>query len=139
MAVGKETGKGAGDEGRRSALALYEGIEAEHMAALEATGIVFAPYDSERLEREGLLRQLRERGARIRNGGASVAIGPMSVACEACTGSCVSRSFALTNNCHRDCFFCFNPNQEDFAYWCEHPVVSWTTWLQSRALQPVSR
>lgn len=31
MAVGKETGKGAGDEGRRSALALYEGIEAEHM------------------------------------------------------------------------------------------------------------
>ena len=83
MAVGKETEKGAGDEGRRSALALYEDIEAEHMAALEATGIAFAPYDSERLEREGLLRQLRERGARIRNGGASVAIGPMSVACEA--------------------------------------------------------
>ena len=77
MAVGKETEKGAGDEGRRSALALYEDIEAEHMAALEATGIAFAPYDSERLEREGLLRQLRERGARIRNGGASVAIGPM--------------------------------------------------------------
>ena len=60
MAVGKETEKGAGDEGRRSALALYEDIEAEHMAALEATGIAFAPYDSERLEREGLLRQLRE-------------------------------------------------------------------------------
>ena len=96
-------------------------IEAEHMAALEATGIVFAPYDAKRTEREGLLRQLSERGARIRNGGASVALGPMSVACEACTGSCVSRSFALTNNCHRDCFFCFNPNQEDFAYWCERP------------------
>ena len=42
MAVGKETEKGAGDEGRRSALALYEDIEAEHMAALEATGIAFA-------------------------------------------------------------------------------------------------
>ena len=39
MAVGKETEKGAGDEGRRSALALYEDIEAEHMAALEATGV----------------------------------------------------------------------------------------------------
>ena len=39
MAVGKETEKGAGDEGRRSALALYEDIEAEHMAALEATAI----------------------------------------------------------------------------------------------------
>ena len=63
MAVRKETGKGRGRRGAAvSALALYEGIEAEHMAALEATGIVFAPYDSERLEREGLLRQLRERG-----------------------------------------------------------------------------
>ena len=37
MAVGKETEKGAGDEGRRSALALYEDIEAEHMAALFAS------------------------------------------------------------------------------------------------------
>ena len=137
MAVGKETEKGAGDEGRRSALALYEDIEAEHMAALEATGIAFAPYDSERLEREGLLRQLRERGARIRNGGASVAIGPMSVACEACTGSCVSRSFALTNNCHRDCFFCFNPNQEDFAYWCERPFP-WRRQLDDLAAEPGS-
>lgn len=61
MAVGKETEKGAGDS-LRSAVALYESIEAEHMAALEATGIVFAPYDAKRTEREGLLRQLSERG-----------------------------------------------------------------------------
>ena len=47
MAVGKETEKGAGDS-LRSAVALYESIEAEHMAALEATGIVFAPYDANR-------------------------------------------------------------------------------------------
>lgn len=134
MAVGKETEKGAGDS-LRSAVALYESIEAEHMAALEATGIVFAPYDAKRTEREGLLRQLSERGARIRNGGASVALGPMSVACEACTGSCVSRSFALTNNCHRDCFFCFNPNQEDFAYWCERPFP-WRRQLDDLAAEP---
>ena len=61
MAVGKETEKGAGDS-LRSAVALYESIEAEHMAALEATGIVFAPYDAKRTEREGLLRRLSERG-----------------------------------------------------------------------------
>ena len=52
MVVGKETEKGAGDS-LRSAVALYESIEAEHMAALEATGIVFAPYDAKRTEREG--------------------------------------------------------------------------------------
>ena len=135
MAVERETkGIDAGD-GFRSALALYEGIEAEHMAALKATGVAFAPYDGERHERESLLCRLRERGARIRNGGASVALGPMSVACEACTGSCVSRSFALTNNCHRDCFFCFNPNQEDFAYWCEHPFP-WRRQLDDLAAEP---
>ena len=109
MAVGKETEKGAGDEGRRSALALYEDIEAEHMAALEATGIAFAPYDSERLEREGLLRQLRERGARIRNGGASVAIGPI-------------RRILPTGA--SDLF---------------HGVASWTIWLQSPAPRPALR
>ena len=48
MAVERETkGIDAGD-GFRSALALYEGIEAEHMAALKATGVAFAPYDGER-------------------------------------------------------------------------------------------
>ncbi|MFR0869201.1 MAG: radical SAM protein, partial [Adlercreutzia sp.] len=66
-----------------------------------------------------------------------MAIGPMSVACEACTGSCVSRSFALTNNCHRDCFFCFNPNQEDFAYWCERPFP-WRRQLDDLAAEPGS-
>ena len=69
MAVERETKGIDAGEGLRSALALYEGIEAEHMAALEATGVAFAPSDTERRERENLLRQLRERGARIRNGG----------------------------------------------------------------------
>ena len=111
MAVGKETEKGAGDEGRRSALALYEDIEAEHMAALEATGIAFAPYDSERLEREGLLRQLRERGARIRNGGASVSSASIPIRRILPTGA-------------SDLF---------------HGVASWTIWLQSPAPRPALR
>ena len=122
---------------RQRALDLYGAIEEEHMAALRETGIAFAPRDEDRREREELLAELRGLGARVRNGGASVVLGPMSVACVACTGPCVSRSFALTNNCHRDCFFCFNPNQEDFAYWCEHPFP-WRRQLDDLAAEPVA-
>ncbi len=105
----------------RAALELYEGIEAEHLRALEQTGVTFAPRDDVREEAHALMERLRAVGARVRNGGASVALGRLSPGCVACTGSCASRTLALSNNCHRDCFFCFNPNQEGFAYYCEHP------------------
>ncbi|OUO91721.1 hypothetical protein B5F40_02465 [Gordonibacter sp. An230] len=105
----------------RSALELYEGIEADHLRALEGTGVTFAARDDVREGARVLVERLRAMGARVRNGGASVAIGRLSPGCLACTGSCASRTFALSNNCHRDCFFCFNPNQEGFAYYCEHP------------------
>lgn len=120
---------------RHRAIDRYCAIEDEFMAGLEATGIAFAARDEERAERTRLHVALKEAGARIRNGGASVALGPLSVGCVACTGPCVSRSFALTNNCHRDCFFCFNPNQEDFAYWCEHPFP-WRRQLDELAAEP---
>ena len=103
------------------AIDLYRDIASDHMRALSSTGVAFAPCDEVRAGRRELLEQLRRVGARVRNGGASVALGPLSRGCVACTGSCTSRSYALTNNCHRDCWFCFNPNQEKFAYYCEHP------------------
>ena len=105
----------------RRALELYQGIEADHMRVLESSGVSFAPYDEERREARLLMAQLEKKGARIRNGGASVARGHLSRGCLACTGSCVSRTYALSNNCHRDCFFCFNPNQKGFAYYCDNP------------------
>ena len=103
------------------AIDLYRDIASDHMRALSSTGVAFAPCDEVRAGRRELLEQLRRVGARVRNGGASVALGPLSRGCVACTGPCTSRSYALTNNCHRDCWFCFNPNQEKFAYYCEHP------------------
>ncbi len=103
------------------AIGLYRDIASDHMRALSSTGVAFAPCDEVRAGRRELLEQLRRVGARVRNGGASVALGPLSRGCVACTGPCTSRSYALTNNCHRDCWFCFNPNQEKFAYYCEHP------------------
>lgn len=111
---------------------LYDSIEDEYQRTLESTGVVFALRDTQRSESRQLISRLVEKGARVRNGGASVVLGRMSRACAACTGSCVSRSFAITNNCHRDCFFCFNPNQEEFAYYCEH-LFPWREQLDNLA------
>lgn len=102
------------------ALELYAAIERDFVKEIEGTGVKFSSRDSRRPRAKELMGQLAAAGARVRNAGASVVAGPLSKGCIACTGSCVSRTFAITNNCHRDCFFCFNPNQKDFAYYCEH-------------------
>ena len=102
------------------ALSLYRSIEDDYVRSIERTGVAFASRDEERTEARELARKLEERGARVRNGGASVSIGFLSRGCVACTGACVSQTHAISNNCHRDCFFCFNPNEKDFAYYCEH-------------------
>ncbi len=102
------------------ALGLYRSIEDDYVRSIEATGVKFALRDEKRAEAQDLRARLEKAGARIRNGGASVSVGFLSRGCVACTGSCVSCTFAISNNCHRDCFFCFNPNEKDFAYYCEH-------------------
>ena len=103
-----------------AAIALYEGIEREYIAAVEATGVTFAPRDEARERAAALVEDLRARGVRVRNAGASIVTGAISPACVFCTGDCVSQTLEISNNCHRDCYFCFNPNQDDFAYYCEH-------------------
>ena len=127
----------AANRSLEAALGMYRRIESDCMSALESTGVTFASYDGERIEVRRLLERLEAIGARVRNGGASVVLGPMSRACVACTGPCVSRSFAVTNNCHRDCYFCFNPNQEEFAYYCEHPFP-WRRQLDDLAAESES-
>ncbi len=121
----------------QAALDLYRDIEQDYVRTLESTGVTFAPYDSKRSDARRLLDELRAAGARVRNGGASVVLGSLSRGCVACTGACTSRTFAITNNCHRDCFFCFNPNQKDFAYYCEH-LFPWRKQLDDLAQESVS-
>lgn len=119
MTVGQSRAQ-SGNPSLDRALRLYRSIEDDYVRAIEATGAAFALRDEDRLEARDLLARLEAAGARIRNGGASVSYGFLSTGCVACTSSAASRTYAISNNCHRDCFFCFNPNEEDFAYYCEH-------------------
>ena len=117
-----------------AAVRLYEDIAREYTTALKGTGVVFAPEDAERAHAKELVRQLQEAGARVRNAGASVVLGAISPACVACTGDCRSQTLEISNHCHRDCYFCFNPNQEDFAYYCEH-LYPWRKQLDKLAAE----
>lgn len=79
------------------------------------------PFEKE----ESQFRRLRSEaassaGARCENGGASLVRGWLSPACVACRKGERSATFFISLQCTRSCYFCFNPNQEDYAYHCLH-------------------
>ncbi len=92
----------------------YAAIEQEWMDGLRAHGIAFAPRDADADAVAALRERLRAKGARFLNGGASVSAGRISSACRACTGDRGSRTFFLSLQCNRSCYFCFNVNQEGY-------------------------
>ena len=61
-----------------------------------------------------LREQLIAAGARVRNGGKSIAYGSISPACARCRTGVKSVSEFLSLACHRSCWFCFNENQCDY-------------------------
>lgn len=62
-----------------------------------------------------LLKKLEEKGAKICNSGKSVVINAISPSCEHCHTGMGSATYILTLKCNRDCFFCTNKNQADYA------------------------
>jgi pyruvate formate-lyase activating enzyme-like uncharacterized protein len=63
---------------------------------------------------------LKEEGAGLRNEKKSLYVNHISPACQACQTSVGSTTFFISLKCHRDCFFCFNPNQEDYEFHLTH-------------------
>lgn len=92
-------------------LAEYEAIGADYVSSLRAAGIDLAREDADAEERSACKERLMRKGARYRNGDASISVGPLSSACEACADDEGSRTFYLSLACNRNCYFCFNANQ----------------------------
>jgi len=63
---------------------------------------------------------LRKKGATIRNSDKSIYTNRISPSCVACQTGTNSSTFFISLKCHRDCFYCFNPNQENYEYFREH-------------------
>lgn len=63
---------------------------------------------------------LKKKGAIVRNNDKSIYVNRISPSCVACQTGVGSSTFFISLKCHRDCFYCFNPNQENYDYFREH-------------------
>ena len=62
---------------------------------------------------------LRKTGAQVRNNEKSIYTNRISPSCVACQTGIGSLTFFVSLKCHRDCFYCFNPNQEEYDHYRE--------------------
>ncbi|MAT98646.1 MAG: radical SAM protein [Anaerolineaceae bacterium] len=101
--------------------AIYLGIFDDFMDQVTATGIEIdeRDYGPETAVR---IKNLRHKGAVLRNSDRSIYINAISPACVACQKGVGSATFFSSLQCHRDCYYCFNPNQVDYDYFQQNKV-----------------
>lgn len=99
----------------------YVDIYQNFLSQVKAMGIELAPEEDARAYWTETQR-LAESGAVLRNDTKSVVVNRLSPGCEACQTSVGSATFFISLKCHRNCFFCFNPNQENYDYFREHKI-----------------
>lgn len=99
--------------------AIYLGIYEDFLGQIEATGIEIADhdYDDDITRRR---ERLRQKGGRFRNTDRSIYLNRLSPACVACQKGVGSATYFISLQCHRDCYYCFNPNQVDYDYYTNH-------------------
>lgn len=64
--------------------------------------------------------RLAAQGARVDNDGKSLWTNWKSPACVACMKGVGTETFLTSTKCPRNCYFCFNPNQEDYEFFLTH-------------------
>ena len=90
----------------------YQNIYEDFMENVKAFGLPFA--ENREAETEDLRSELVRLSVRVRNDGASLANGEICGACAACRTGADSYTGLISLMCHRNCFFCFNPNQSEY-------------------------
>lgn len=98
----------------------YADIETQTLLNIEAFGLPFLKNKSLKEEKDHFLSELKKCGALFGNKGKSIHTRWISDACTACRTGEGSYTTFISLKCHRDCYFCFNPNQEDYEYYQEH-------------------
>jgi pyruvate formate-lyase activating enzyme-like uncharacterized protein len=99
--------------------AMYLRIYSEFMQQVKATGIEIDNRGYSQ-ETKDALKRLEDKGAIFRNGGRSIHINEISPACVACKEGIGSATFFVSLKCHRNCYYCFNPNQVEFEHNSQH-------------------
>jgi pyruvate formate-lyase activating enzyme-like uncharacterized protein len=103
----------------RQYAAIYTKIYSGFVAQIAEQGLKFDPVDPEP-EAAAIRTRLRQTGAILRNDDKSVYINDISSACVACQTGVGSATFFISLQCPRQCFYCFNPNQEEYEHYRNH-------------------
>ena len=98
---------------------MYVTIYENFMRQVEELGLDIEP-ESDRPQVQARMEQIRRKGGIFRNDDKSIYLNEISPACVACQTGIGSATFFVSLRCHRDCFYCFNPNQEDYDYFQTH-------------------
>lgn len=121
-----------GQAERDAYAAQYEDIERGFLEAAGSFGLEFASdaagvreaSAAESAASHAAYRQrvaeLAAQGAHVANDGKSVWTTWKSPACEACIMGVGTETFLTSTKCPRNCYFCFNPNQEDYEFFLIH-------------------
>jgi len=97
---------------------IYREIYANYLDRIQDYGLELD--QCRKTEQAVPLAKLRQRAVIFRNAGKSLYLNWLSPACEACRKGTGSLTFYLSLMCHRKCYYCFNPNQEDYDYFQQH-------------------
>jgi pyruvate formate-lyase activating enzyme-like uncharacterized protein len=92
---------------------VYVRIYQDFMEQIRSTGIEIDEVDDSR-DVKARLAALAKKGIEQHNNKHSLSINEVSTACKACRLGVGSATFFISLECHRDCFYCFNPNQENY-------------------------
>ncbi len=91
----------------------YVNIYDDFLKQIADFGVELETYDNH-MEIVERLERLRQKGAYLRNDNKSVYINNISPSCVACQTGVGSATYFISLRCHRNCFYCFNPNQENY-------------------------
>ncbi|UII56576.1 radical SAM protein [Cytobacillus spongiae] len=95
----------------RSYVTQYLSIEEQTNRMIEGIGL---PFSNER--KEIMLENILEKKRIVpRNENKSLYLNWISPACKACKTGEKSHTTFISFKCHKKCFFCFNPNQENYG------------------------
>ncbi|WP_070120873.1 radical SAM protein [Bacillus marinisedimentorum] len=101
-------------------LDIYDTVEKSTLKHIEQFGLPFEN-ESGSTVKENRVRQLKENGAFFRNNDKSILNrNRISSACEACQTGTGSYTSFVSLKCHRDCYFCFNKNQDNYHFYLQH-------------------
>ncbi|MEQ5203969.1 radical SAM protein [Providencia rettgeri] len=92
----------------------YLDIEQQTQQAIIEYGLNFEAPFAQQHEIEKLKLTIKNHGATFANNGKSIHCNWLSSACVQCRTGEGSYTTFLSLKCHRDCYFCFNPNQENY-------------------------